>query len=220
MKRRTMITAPLLLASCGGGGGGGPKLAIDLLGDSVPSGRLQVPPAPYERLPRPVSLLLYEQTLRPVFDYTAPGARIAQALGGGLGFGQLADHVKETPAATIILWYGGADAVLGTQPADFERDLAAAARLVRAAGADVVLVTTYQHPDPGVQAASRAITEAVRRVGCALRIPVADLWDTPVGFADPVHPDQATAVLFAQQVARLILHPDQGVPPCPISTKS
>jgi hypothetical protein len=178
MLRRSMLAWLAGIGACGGG-----SSSIALHGDSVPSGLLQVPPAPYSRLPRPPAVLLADMLGCPVHDYSHPGMLVSQHQPGE---GDLA-----------VLWYGGADAVLGTDPAEYERQLSAIARRC-------VIVGTYDHPHPPFSAASAAINAAARRAAAACGVPFVDLRTVPVVFADPMHVDQATATAFCSLVASAV----------------
>jgi hypothetical protein len=144
----TLLAA--LCAGCGGGEAPEPKppepnlRVIEFYGDSLTFGsiagragelaRLSVPPV------RRAQEMLGEAAL--AVDYSLPGATAADALAGvaGMPFGPFAGHIATSPAHTLVLRYGGADAVRGTPLADFERDLSALVTLAQSAGKTVLLV--------------------------------------------------------------------------------
>lgn len=208
MNRRNAVGALALgstvigLGSCGGGGGA--RLSIDLTGDSVLSGELQSPPAPWPKLPRTVAAELFSLTGRPVFDYTRSGAKVGEALAGTLGFGRLADHVRDTPSKYIVLGYAGADALDGTPMPLYEQRMHLALDHCLGAGLVAILTTTYPHADPRTHALSVAVTEVVRRIGAQRRVAVADLWDVAGPFIDPVHKGPPWPANAAREIAKFL----------------
>lgn len=106
-------------------------------------------------------------------------------------FGRFADHVRTTRADTLVIRYGGADALRAVPLAYFERDLTTLVATAQAAGKTVLLV--------GVIATSSGVTDdfdlAVERVADAMGAGFVDVRAVPAAFpddlADAVHPAQA-----------------------------
>jgi len=215
----TLLAA--LCAGCGGGEAPEPKppepnlRVIEFYGDSLTFGsiagragelaRLSVPPV------RRAQEMLGEAAL--AVDYSLPGATAADALAGvaGMPFGPFAGHIATSPAHTLVLRYGGADAVRGTPLADFERDLSALVTLAQSAGKTVLLVGVIAfHPagDVTQALADRAddFDLAVERTADALGTGFVDVRAVPVTWpddlADAVHPAQAWSDRLTAAIVR------------------
>lgn len=185
----------LLAALCAGCGGGDQPRVIEWYGDSLTFGSIAGPSGELTRLAVPpvrrAQELLGGAAL--CVDLSLPGATVRDALDGVamMPFGPFADHVRTTQASTLVIRYGGADAIRGTPLADFERDLAAMVRLAQAAGKRVLLV--------GVIATTSGITDAfdlaVERTADATGAGFVDVravpYSLPDDLADAVHPAQA-----------------------------
>mgnify|MGYP005608295913 FL=1 len=202
MKPRCWLCG-LLAALCAGCGGGSPDeppaaptpRVIEFYGDSLTFGSIEGPAGSLTRLAVPpvrrAQELLGDAAL--CVDLSLPGATVADALAGVamMPFGRFADHVRTTQASTLVIRYGGADAMRGTQLADFERDLGEMVSLAQAAGKTVLLV--------GVIATTTGVTDdydlAVERAADAFGTGFIDVRAVPVTWpddlADDVHPAQA-----------------------------
>ncbi len=201
----------LLAALCAGCGGGetphadAPRV-IEWYGDSLTFGsiaglsgeltRLAVPPV------RRAQELLGDTAL--CVDLSLPGATVRDALHGVsmMPFGRFADHVQSTSATTLVIRYGGADAIRGTPLADFERDLAAMVNLAQAAGKTVLLVGVIATPS----GATDAYDLAVERTADALGLGFVDVRSVPFALpddlADGVHPAQAWSDRITAAIVR------------------
>ncbi len=187
-----------LCAGCGGGDAPAPGPAapavIEFYGDSLTFGSIEGPAGELIRLAVPpvrrAQELLGASAL--CADLSLPGATVRDALDGVnmMPFGRFADHVATSPAQTLVIRYGGADAIRGTPLPDFERDLSALVRLAQSAGKTVLMV--------GVIATTTGVTDdfdlAVERVADAYGTGFVDVRAIPVTFpgdlADAVHPAQ------------------------------
>ena len=215
-----IIISALCAAVCGcGGGGDAPAPApapaprvIEFYGDSLTFGsisgadgtltRLAVPPV------RRAQELLGGAAL--CVDLSLPGATVADALAGVamMPFGRFAEHVASTAAQTLVIRYGGADALRGTPLADFERDLALIVSLAQAADKRVLLV--------GVIATTTGATDdydlIVERTADAFGTGFVDARAVSVTFpddlADAVHPAQA----WSDRITAAIVRPLQPQP--------
>jgi acyl-CoA thioesterase-1 len=179
---------------------------IEFYGDSLTFGsiagragelaRLSVPPV------RRAQEILGDAAL--CVDLSLPGATVADALAGVamMPFGRFADHVSSTSAQTLVVRYGGADAVRGTPLTDFERDLTTLVHLAQAAGKTVLLV--------GVIATPTGVTDdfdlAVERTADALGTGFVNVRAVSVTFpddlADGVHPAQAWSDRITAAIVR------------------
>ncbi len=214
-----------LCAGCGGDSQPSPLAPrariIEFYGDSLTFGSIAGPAGELTRLAVPpvrrAQELLGNSAL--CVDLSLPGATAADALAGvaGMPFGPFAGHIKVSPASTVVLRYGGADAVRGTPLADFERDLGAMVTLAQAAGKTVLLVGVIAfHPVGDVtQALADRADEfdlAVERTADALGTGFVDVRAVPVTFpgdlADPVHPAQA----WSDRLTAAIVRPLQPPP--------
>ena len=202
MKPRCWLCGLLavLCAGCGGGSPDEPPAApaprvIEWYGDSLTFGSIAGPSCELTRLAVPPVRRAQELLggAAMCVDLSLPGATVRDALDGVnmMPFGRFADHVRTTRADTLVIRYGGADAIRGTPLADFERDLTTLVTLAQSAGKTVLLV--------GVIATPTGVTDdfdlAVERVADAMGAGFVDVRAVPVSFpgdlADAVHPAQA-----------------------------
>ena len=213
MKPRCWLCGLLavLCAGCGGGSPAEPPAApaprvIEFYGDSLTFGSIEGPAGTLTRLAVPPVRRAQELlgTSALCVDLSLPGATVADALAGVamMPFGRFAEHVRTTQASTLVIRYGGADAVRGTPLADFERDLGEMVSLAQAAGKTVLLV--------GVIATTAGVTDdfdlAVERAADAFGTGFVDVRTVPVTFpddlADPVHPAQAWSDRITALIAK------------------
>lgn len=208
-----------LCAGCGGGDGSVPPATrmIAFYGDSLTFGSIAGPAGELARLSVP-PVRRAQELLGDGFlcvDYSLPGATAADALAGvaGMPFGPFADHIKTTAATTLVLRYGGADAVRGVALADFERDLEALVSLARKSHKQVLLVGVIPlHPAGDVTQAmadrADAFDAAVERVADAHATGWVDVRAVPAtlpdDLADPVHPAQAWSDRITAAIARAL----------------
>ena len=206
----------LLAALCAGCGGGetphadAPRV-IEFYGDSLTFGSIEGPGGELTRLAVPpvrrAQELLGDAAL--CMDLSLPGATVADALDGVamMPFGRFADHVAATAAQTLVIRYGGADAIRGTPLPDFERDLSALVTLAQAAGKTVWLV--------GVIATPTGVTDdfdlAVERTADAFGVGFVNVRAVSVTFpadlADGVHPAQAWSDRITAAIVRHLQTP-------------
>lgn len=199
MNRPRCWLCALLAALCAGcGGGDAPAPAprvIEWYGDSLTFGsiaglsgeltRLAVPPV------RRAQELLGDTAL--CVDLSLPGATVADALAGVamMPFGAFGQHIRASAADTVVIRYGGADALRGTPLLEFERDLGALAALARVAGKRVLLVGVINTPGGETD----AYDLAVERTAGALAAGFVDVRAVPYALpddtADGTHPAQA-----------------------------
>ncbi|HYE41397.1 MAG TPA: SGNH/GDSL hydrolase family protein [Ramlibacter sp.] len=202
MSRALALSLVLLVASCGGSAPAPSIVAI--YGDSLQSGHIAVWPW---RLPVPPARRL-QQLLGDdytVIDYAQPGARARDAITGAptMPLGPFAEHVASIEADTIVLRYGGADAVLDTDLADFERDMASMVDHARASDRRVMLVGLVFVPEHEPRLA--AFDAAIRRVAAAAGVPFVDTRSAPAGgLVDGIHPDQEYADRTQQLIAQAV----------------
>ena len=200
----------LLAALCSGCGGGDQPRVIEWYGDSLtfgsvagPSGeltRLSVPPV------RRAQELLGDTAL--CVDLSLPGATVRDALDGVamMPFRRFADHVAATSAQTLVIRYGGADAIRGTPLADFERDLSVLVQLAQAAGKTVLLVGVIATHGGATDAYDLAVERTADANGAAF-VDVRSVAVTfPDDLADGVHPAQAWS---DRLTAAIVRHFDQ-----------
>lgn len=207
MKRRSLLIPLALLASCGGGGAGpGPAdlPLVDLEGDSLTSSHIAVPPG---RLPVPtvrrINELAADRFL--AIDNSQPGARIADALNGSdtMPGDPYAERIKTMPARVVVLRWGGSDAILGTPPDVFERQLRQMVALTREAGPIPLLVEVINHDQYKAQADTfNAINH---RVAADMGVDIVLIRDLPWALIDGIHPDQATADLIDARITDQVL---------------
>lgn len=213
MKPRCWLCGLLavLCAGCGGGSPDEPPAApaqrvIEFYGDSLTFGSIEGPAGTLTRLAVPpvrrAQEMLGDAAL--CVDMSLPGATVADALAGVamMPFGAFAQHVSATAASTLVIRYGGADAVRGTPLADFERDLGEMVTLAQASGKTVLLV--------GVIATTTGVTDdydlAVERAADAFGTGFIDVRAVPVTWpddlADDVHPAQAWSDRITALIAK------------------
>ena len=213
MKPRCWLCGLLavLCAGCGGGSPAEPPAApaprvIEFYGDSLTFGSIEGPAGSLTRLAVPpvrrAQELLGDFAL--CVDLSLPGATVADALAGVamMPFGRFAEHVRTTQASTLVIRYGGADAVRGTPLADFERDLGEMVTLAQSAGKSVLLV--------GVIATTNSVTDdfdlAVERTADAHGTGFVDVRAVPFALpddlADDVHPAQAWSDRITALIAK------------------
>ena len=202
MKPRCWLCGLLavLCAGCGGGSPAEPPAApaprvIEFFGDSLTFGSIEGPSGTLTRLAVPpvrrAQELLGDAAL--CVDLSLPGATVADALAGVamMPFGPFAEHVRTTQAGTLVIRYGGADAVRGTPLAAFERDLGAMVTLAQTAGKTVWLVGVIATPT-GVTDDYDLIVERTADAHGAGFVDVRSVAVTfPDDLADDVHPAQA-----------------------------
>ena len=201
----------LLAALCAGCGGGDTPPAlpvVEFYGDSLTFGSIEGPAGELTRLAVPpvrrAQELLGDSAM--CVDLSLPGATVADALSGVamMPFGRFADHVRTTQASTLVIRYGGADALRAVPLADFERDLAAMVALAQAAGKRVLLV--------GVIATATGETDdfdlAVERTADAHGTGFVDVravpYTLPDDLADAVHPAQAWSDRITAAIAQAL----------------
>lgn len=196
----------LLAALCVGCGGGDQPRVIEWYGDSLTFGSIAGPSGELTRLAVPpvrrAQELLGDTAL--CVDLSLPGATVRDALEGVamMPFGPFAKHVQSTQADTLVIRYGGADAIRGTPLIEFERDLTGVVEAAHSAGKTVLLV--------GAIATATGVTDAfdlsVRRVAAIQGARFVDVRPVPAVFpddlADAVHPaqgwsDRMTEVIVA-----------------------
>ena len=200
----TLLAA--LCAGCGGGDAAQAPRVVEFYGDSLTFGSIAGPSGELTRLAVPPVRRAQELLggAAMCVDLSLPGATVRDALDGVnmMPFGRFADHVRTTRADTLVIRYGGADAVRGTPLPDFERDLSAMVNLAQAAGKTVLLV--------GVIATPTGVTDdydlVVERIADALGAGFVDVRAVPVTFpgdlADPVHPAQAWSDRLTAAIVR------------------
>ena len=195
-----ILISALCAALCGcGGGGDAPAQAsaapvIEFYGDSLTFGSIEGPASTLTRLAVPpvrrAQELLGDAAV--CVDMSLPGATVADALAGApmMPFSAFAQHVSATAASTLVIRYGGADALRGTPLAAFERDLSAMVSLAKKSHKRVLLVGVITLPG----GATDDYDLAVERVADAHGAGFVDVRAVPVTFpddlADPVHPAQ------------------------------
>ena len=199
-----------LCAGCGGDSQPSPLAPqariIEFYGDSLTFGSIAGPAGELTRLAVPpvrrAQELLGASAL--CVDLSLPGATVRDALDGVamMPFGRFADHMQATGADTLVIRYGGADALRGVPVADFERDLAHLVTLAQSAGKTVWLVGVIATQD----GATDDFDLAVERTADALGAGFVDVRAVSVTFpgdlADPVHPAQAWSDRLTTAIVR------------------
>ena len=215
MKPRCWLCGLLavLCAGCGGGSPAEPPAApaprvIEFFGDSLTFGSIEGPSGTLTRLAVPpvrrAQELLGDAAL--CVDLSLPGATVADALAGVamMPFGPFAEHVRTTQAGTLVIRYGGADAVRGTPLAAFERDLGAMVTLAQTAGKTVWLVGVIATPT-GVTDDYDLIVERTADAHGAGFVDVRSVAVTfPDDLADDVHPAQAWSDRMTGAIVRAL----------------
>lgn len=218
MKPRCWLCGLLavLCAGCGGGSPAEPPAApaprvIEFYGDSLTFGSIEGPAGTLTRLAVPpvrrAQELLGAAAL--CVDLSLPGATVADALAGAamMPFGAFAQHVSATAASTLVIRYGGADALRGTPLAAFERDLSAMVSLAKKSHKRVLLVGVITLPG----GATDDYDLAVERVADAHGAGFVDVRAVPGGSsdtADGTHPAQA----WSDRITAAIVRPLQPQP--------
>lgn len=206
----------LLAALCAGCGGGetphadAPRV-IEWYGDSLTFGSIAGPSGELTRLAVPpvrrAQELLGDTAL--CVDLSLPGATVRDALEGVamMPFGAFEPHIKASAADTVVIRYGGADALRGTPLAAFERDLGALAALARVTGKRVLLVGVIETASHDTD----AYDLAVERTADALGLGFVDVRSVPYALpddlADGVHPAQAWSDRITAAIVRHLNSP-------------
>ena len=215
MKPRCWLCGLLavLCAGCGGGSPDEPPAApaarvVEFYGDSLTFGSIAGPAGTLTRLAVPpvrrAQELLGDAAL--CVDLSLPGATVADALAGVamMPFGPFAEHVRTTQAGTLVIRYGGADAVRGTPLAAFERDLGAMVTLAQTAGKTVWLVGVIATPT-GVTDDYDLIVERTADAHGTGFVDVRSVAVTlPDDLADDVHPAQAWSDRMTGLIAKAL----------------
>ena len=205
-----------LCAGCGGDSQPSPLAPrariIEFYGDSLTFGSIAGPAGELTRLAVPpvrrAQELLGASAL--CVDLSLPGATVRDALDGVamMPFGRFADHMQATGADTLVIRYGGADALRGVSLTDFERDLAHLVTLAQDAGKTVWLVGVIATQD----GATDDFDLAVERTADAFGTGFVNVRAVPVTFpddlADPVHPAQG----WSDRLTAAIVRPLQPQP--------
>ena len=189
----------LLAALCAGcGGGDAPSTStprvIEWYGDSLTFGSIAGPSGELTRLAVPpvrrAQELLGSAAL--CVDLSLPGATVADALAGVamMPFGAFGQHIKTSAADTVVIRYGGADALRGTPLPDFERDLSAMVNMAQASGKTVLLVGVIATPGGATDAYDLAVERTADALGAGL-VDVRAVPFAPEDTADGTHPAQA-----------------------------
>ena len=216
-----ILISALCAALCGCGGGDAPTPhptpaqagadVIEFYGDSLTFGSIDGPAGTLTRLAVPPVRRAQELlgAAAVCVDLSLPGATVADALAGVamMPFGRFADHVKATAARTLVIRYGGADALRYTPLAEFSRDLGALVALAQAAGKRVLLV--------GVIAGATGATDdydlAVERVADAHGAGFVDVRAVPAtlpaDLADGWHPAQDWSDRITAAIVRHLKNP-------------
>lgn len=203
-----------LCAGCGGGAGPAPAPAvrvIEFYGDSLTFGSIAGPSGELTRLGVPpvrrAQELLGDAAL--CVDLSLPGATVADALDGVamMPFGRFADHVAATAAQTLVIRYGGADALRGVAVADFERDLTALVRLAQAAHKRVLLVGVIATPTGATDDFDLAVERTADALGTGFVDVRAVSVTLPDDLADAVHPAQAWSDRITAAIVRHLQTP-------------
>ena len=211
-----------LAALCAGCGGGTspvpppvaapPTQIIEFYGDSLTFGSIAGPAGELTRLAVPpvrrAQELLGASAL--CVDLSLPGATVRDALDGVamMPFGRFADHMQATGADTLVIRYGGADAIRGTPLPDFERDLSALVTLAQAAGKTVWLVGVIATPTGVTDDFDLAVEHTADAFGVGFVNVRAVSVTFPADLADGVHPAQA----WSDRLTAAIVRPLQPQP--------
>ena len=195
----------LAAAICAGcGGGDSPAGIVEFYGDSLTFGSIAGDAGQVARIPVPPVRRAQEALsgLAVCVDMSLPGATAGDALDGVamMPFGPFESHIAATRATTLVIRYGGADAIRGVTQADFERNMTKIVTLAQRAGKRVILVGIIDvQESPGNPPELRArlasfdvfLSELATKTGAEL-VNVRALPVTfPGDLADAVHPAQA-----------------------------
>jgi hypothetical protein len=200
-----------LCAGCGGGDAPPALPVVEFYGDSLTFGSISGPAGELTRLDVPpvrrAQELLVDAAV--CVDLSLPGATVADALAGVpmMPFGRFADHVATTSAQTLVIRYGGADAIRGTPLQEFSRDLEQLVSLAKKANKHVVLV--------GVIATKTGVTDdydlTVERVADSFGVGFVDVRAVPVDLdtdlADAVHPAQKWSDDVTAAIVKYVAYP-------------
>jgi hypothetical protein len=211
-----ILISALCAALCGCGGGDAPTPhptpaqagadVIEFYGDSLTFGSIDGPAGTLTRLAVPPVRRAQELlgAAAVCVDLSLPGATVRDALDGVamMPFGRFADHMQATGADTLVIRYGGADALRGVSLTDFERDLAHLVTLAQDAGKTVWLVGVIATQD----GATDDFDLAVERTADAFGTGFVNVRAVPVTFpddlADPVHPAQGWSDRLTAAIVR------------------
>lgn len=107
-------------------------------------------------------------------------------------------------AKIIVFRFGVADAVLAVSPAEFKANLLELVHLAKASGKTVLLVEPSSVPAIAntLVAPMRSV---VAEVAKSEQVPLVILHDLPWATPDGLHPDQATADLYAGRIVTSLL---------------
>ena len=201
----------LLAALCAGCGGGetphadAPRV-IEWYGDSLTFGSIAGPSGELTRLAVPpvrrAQELLGDTAL--CVDLSLPGATVRDALEGVamMPFGAFEPHIKASAADTVVIRYGGADALRGTPLAAFERDLGALAALARVTGKRVLLVGVIETASHDTDAYDLAVERTADALGLGFVNVRSVPFALPDDLADGVHPAQAWSDRITAAIVR------------------
>jgi len=206
-----LILSAVCAALCGCGGGEGAPAApaprvIAFYGDSLTFGSINGPAGTLTRLAVPpvrrAQELLGDAAL--CVDLSLPGATVRDALEGVamMPFGAFEPHIKASAADTVVIRYGGADALRGTPLLEFERDLGALAALARVAGKRVLLVGVINTPGGETDDFDLAVERTADAMGLAFVDVRAVPFALPDDLADGVHPAQAWSDRITAAIVR------------------
>jgi hypothetical protein len=185
-----------LLTACGGGGSSAPKRIAAIYGDSISSGTHSTDYATWRPAvwsPTPVQHIAQLAGVT-ALDYSYDGARAQD------------NRIAADGAELVVLRYGVADMIRGT---DLQAWLLEVARLVaeaRARGASV-LITGLPHTAPPI-APTAAWDAALHQLASDLGVPFVDVQSLPfdpgTDLADPTHPGEAYSRRIGVLVAAAI----------------
>ena len=201
-----------LCAGCGGGDAPAPApRVIEWYGDSLTFGSIAGPGGELTRLPVPpvrrAQELLGDGAL--CVDLSLPGATVRDALAGVamMPFGAFGQHIRASAADTVVIRYGGADALRGTPLPDFERDLSAMVNLAQAAGKTVLLVGVIATPGGATDDYDLAVERTADAHGAGFVDVRSVPFALPDDLADGVHPAQAWSDRITAAIVRHLNSP-------------
>ena len=205
----TLLAA--LCAGCGGGDAAQAPRVVEFYGDSLTFGSIAGPSGELTRLAVPPVRRAQELLggAAMCVDLSLPGATVRDALDGVnmMPFGRFADHVRTTRADTLVIRYGGADAVRGTPLPDFERDLSAMVNLAQAAGKTVLLVGVIATPGGATDDYDLAVERTADAHGAGFVDVRSVPFALPDDLADGVHPAQAWSDRITAAIVRHLTPP-------------
>ena len=201
-----------LCAGCGGGDAPAPApRVIEWYGDSLTFGSIAGPGGELTRLPVPpvrrAQELLGDGAL--CVDLSLPGATVRDALAGVamMPFGAFGQHIRASAADTVVIRYGGADALRGTPLADFERDLGAMVTQAHASGKTVLLVGVIATPGGATDDYDLAVERTADAHGAGFVDVRSVPFALPDDLADGVHPAQAWSDRITAAIVRHLNSP-------------